>query len=132
MDDLQGVRVAGPLAPYARGFAGELARLGYRSGPAQKQLLLAAQLSGWLADAGLGAADLDTAAIGAYLTARHVAGYGEFVTPRALVPLLGYLRRLGVAPVAEALVPQTLAEELLDGYRRWPSEGFGSRWPAAI
>ena len=119
MDDLQGVRVAGPLAPYARGFAGELGRLGYRSDPAQKQLQLAAQLSGWLADAGLDAADLDAAAIGAYLTARHAAGYGEFVTPRALAPLLEYLRRVGVAPLPEASVPQTLAEELLDGYRRW-------------
>ena len=48
MDDLQGVRVAGPLAPYAREFAGELARLGYRSDPAQKQLRLAAHPSGWL------------------------------------------------------------------------------------
>ena len=119
MDDLQGVRVAGPLASYARGFAGELARLGYRSGPAQKQLQLAVQLSGWLAAASLNAADLDAAAIGAYLTARRAAGYGEFVTPRALAPLLGYLRRLRVALLPEAPVPQTLAEELLDGYRCW-------------
>lgn len=42
MDDFHGVRVAGQLAPYAQGFAAELARLGYRSGPAQKQLQLAA------------------------------------------------------------------------------------------
>jgi integrase/recombinase XerD len=55
MDGRYGVRVAGPLAPYAQGFAGELTRLGYRSCPAQKQLQLAAQLSGWLADAGLDA-----------------------------------------------------------------------------
>jgi integrase/recombinase XerD len=119
MDGLYGVRVAGPLALYAQGFAVELARLGYRSGPAQKQLQLAAQLSGWLADAGLGAADLDAAAIEAYLAARHAAGYGEFVTPRALVPLMGYLRRLGVAPLLGTPVPQTLAEELLDGFGRW-------------
>ena len=49
MDDPHGVRVAGPLGPYAQGFAGELARLGYRSGPAQEHLVLATQLSGWLA-----------------------------------------------------------------------------------
>jgi integrase/recombinase XerD len=119
MNGRYGVRGAGPLMPYARGFAGELTRLGYRSGPAQKHLQLAAQLSGWLADAGLDAAGLNGAAVEAYLTARRAAGYGEFVTPRALAPLLGYLRRLGVAPLPEAPVPQTLAEELLDGYRRW-------------
>jgi integrase/recombinase XerD len=119
MDDLHGVRVAGPLGSYAQGFAGELARLGYRSGPAQKQLRLATQLSGWLADAGRGAADLDAPAIERYLAARRAAGYGEYVTLRALAPLLGYLRRLGVAPLPEAPVPRTPAEELLDGYRRW-------------
>src|SRR5262249_59325111 len=117
MDDLQGVRVAGPLAPYARGFAGELARLGYRSDPAQKQLRLAAQLSGWLADAGLDAAGLDAAAIGAYLTARHAAGYGEVVTPRAPSPLLEYLRTLGAAPLPEAPVPHTPAGALLGWFR---------------
>src|SRR2546429_5052331 len=106
MDGLYGVRVAGPLAPYAQGFAVELARLGYRSGPAQKQLQLTVQLSGWLADAGLDAADLDAAAIEAYLAARNAAGHGEFVTPRALVPLMGYLRRLGVGPLPETPVPQ--------------------------
>jgi site-specific recombinase XerD len=119
MDDLHGVRVAGPLAPYARGFAVELARLGYRSGPTQKQLRLAAHLSRWLDDAGLDAADLDAAAIEAYLAARHAAGYGEFITPRALAPLLGYLRRLGVTPPPEVSAPETLADELLAGYGGW-------------
>jgi integrase/recombinase XerD len=117
--DVHGVRVAGPLAPYAQGFAAELTRLGYRSGPAQKQLQLAARLSEWLDAAGLGAADLEETAIEAYLAARRAAGYGEFVTPRALAPLLGYLRKLGVAPLPETPVPQNLAEELLDGYRCW-------------
>lgn len=31
----------------------------------------------------------------------------------------GYLRRLGVAPQPAVLAPQTWAEELVDGYRRW-------------
>jgi site-specific recombinase XerD len=118
MDDLDGVCVSGPLAPYAQGLAVELARLGYRSGWARKQLRLAAHLSGWLADAGLDGADLGAAAIEAYLAARRAAGCGEFVTPRGLVPLLGYLRGLGVIPQGTR-VPQTLVEELLDGYGRW-------------
>ena len=42
MDVVDGVRVTGPLALHARGFAGELARLGFTRGSAQKQLQLAA------------------------------------------------------------------------------------------
>lgn len=132
MDDFHGVRVAGPLAPYAQGFAAELARLGYRSGPAQKQLQLAARLSGWLDDAGLGAADLEGTAVEAYLAARRATGYGEFVTPRALAPLLGYLRKLGVAPLPETPVPQNLARSFwtVIAVGWWPSAGFGAQSPA--
>ena len=118
MDDLHGVRVAGPLALYARGFAAELARLGYSSWWAQRQLRLAAHLGGWLDAAGLDAAALDAAAIGAYVAARRAAGHGEFVTPGGLALLLGYLRGLGVVP-PEASAPQTLSGELLAGYGRW-------------
>jgi site-specific recombinase XerD len=41
------------------------------------------------------------------------------VTVKALVPLLGYLRGLGVVPQPEVPGPQTPAEELLEDYRRW-------------
>src|SRR5438093_412496 len=58
MDVVDGVRVTGPLAPYARGFAVELARLGFTRGSAQKPLQLAAHVSRWLGDAGLGAGDV--------------------------------------------------------------------------
>jgi site-specific recombinase XerD len=119
MDDLHGVRVAGPLALYARGFAAELARLGYSTWWAQKQLQMAAQLSGWLGKAGLDASDLDAAAIETYVAARRAARYGEFVTPRALALLLGYLRGLGVVPPPEVSAPPALADELLDSYGRW-------------
>lgn len=119
MEVVNGVRVAGPLALYARGFAGELARLGFTRGSAQKQLALAAQLSGWLGDSGLGAADLDAGVVGAFLGARRAGGYGGFVTPKAVEPLLGYLRRLGAASQPEISAPRTWAEELLEGYRRW-------------
>ena len=57
MDVADGVRVTGPLALHARGFGGELARLGFTRYSAQKQLRLAAHVSRWLGDAGLGAAE---------------------------------------------------------------------------
>ena len=93
--------MAGPLTPYARGFAGELARLGFTEFSARTQLGLAAHLSRWLAAAGLGTAALTTSTVEAYLAARRAAGYTAYLTPRALAPLLGYLRGLGIAPQAE-------------------------------
>ena len=54
-----------------------------------------------------------------YLPARRAAGYTAYLTPRALAPLLGYLRELGVAPEAEIVVPATRAEALLERYRRY-------------
>jgi hypothetical protein len=51
MDVFYGVRMTGPLAPYASGLAGELARLGFTEGSAKGQLGLAAHLSRRLAAA---------------------------------------------------------------------------------
>jgi len=107
MEVVDRVRVTGPPAPYARGFAGELARLGFTRYSAQKQLQLAAHVSGWLGDAGLTVAELDAGAVDGFLAARRAAGHGEFVTPKALAPLLGYLRRLGMVPLPEPAAPQT-------------------------
>src|SRR6516165_2948730 len=117
MDVLYGVRMAGPLAPYARGLAGELARLGFTELSARGQLGLAAHLSRWLEAAGLGTAELTGPAVEAYLAARRASGYTAYLTPKALAPLLGYLRALGVAPDAELAAPRDRAEELLERYR---------------
>lgn len=117
MGVLYGVRMTGPLAPYARGLAGELARLGFTEFSARGQLGLAAHLSRWLGAAGLGTAALTTPVVGAYLAARRAAGYTAYLTPKALVPLLGYLRGLGVVPQAEIAAPAAPAEVLLEQYR---------------
>jgi integrase/recombinase XerD len=119
MDDLQAVRMVGPLGLYARGFAGELARLGFTRLSAQKQLGLAAHLSRWLGDAGLGVADLATPAVDAFLAARRAAGYREYLTAKALAPLLGYLRGLGVTPRPESRAPQSVSAVLVEDYRCW-------------
>ena len=119
MDGLYGVRMTGPLAPHATGLAGELARLGFTEMSARGQLGLAAHLSRWLAAAGLGTMALTAPVAEEYLAARRAAGYTAYLTPKALAPLLGYLRGLGVAPEAEIAVPATQAEALLERYRRY-------------
>ena len=119
MDVVDGVRVTGPLAPYARGFAVELARLGFTRGSAQKQLQLAAHVSRWLGDAGLGTADLDACAVDGFLAARRAAGHGEFITPKALAPLLGYLRGLDAAPQPE--LSGALRRNITRQRHSWPN-----------
>ena len=86
---------------------------------ARAQLGLAAHLSRWLAAAGLGTMALTAPVAEEYLAARRAAGYTAYLTPKALAPLLGYLRELGVAPEAEIAVPATQSEALLERYRRY-------------
>jgi integrase/recombinase XerD len=118
MDDVHAVGMAGPLGPYARGFAAELTRLGFTRLSAQKQMGLAAHLSRWLGDAGLGVADLATPVVDVFLVARRAA-YRDLLTAKALVPLLGYLRGLGVVPQPESRALQGLAAVVLERYRCW-------------
>ena len=93
-------RVHGPLAPYAGGFRVELERLGYTPLTAATHVRLMAHLSRWLAREGAEASGLTPAVVEAYFAERRSAGYAGHVTGRALRPLLGYLRRLGVVPPA--------------------------------
>ena len=116
MRDPSRVRVDGPLAPFAAGFAAELERVGYTRNAAALQLLLMAQLSGWLAQERLTASALTPGRVEAFAAARRTAGCGTHRSAKALAPLLVYLHRLGVvAAVAEAEV--TAVEALLARYR---------------
>jgi site-specific recombinase XerD len=118
MGDPSRVRVTGPLAAFAGGFAAELARLGYRPNAAANQLQLMAHLSRWMDAGQLEVAGLTPPVMEAFLAARRAEGYVLWLSPRALVPLLGYLRRLGVAP-QPAPVPVTPAEALLGRYQHY-------------
>ena len=111
-------RIPGPLSPYAGGFEGELARLGFTPWSARHQMRLVADLSSWLADAGLDVAGLADAVAGQYAAVRRTAGM-KYRTPEAFRPLLGYLRRLGVSPEPAPAVPATPAESLLEEFGAW-------------
>jgi integrase/recombinase XerD len=119
MHDPSRVRVSGPLEAFASGFAAELARLGYRRTPATLQLQLMARASRWLAREGLGADALTSEVVERFLAERRAAGYTNYVTARAMAPLLGYLRGLGVAPVASPRVAVGAVEVLLADYRAY-------------
>jgi integrase/recombinase XerD len=104
--------VRGPLAPYAEGFREELLGQGYSWGSAAHQIHLMAHLSRWLEAQGLGPAALDEHLTGQFLAARRADGYAALRSARALAPLLGYLRGLGVVPPPRVPVLQTPADRL--------------------
>ena len=91
------IRVLGPLAPFAAGFADELARQGYTPHSARYQMRLMAHLSRWLVHEGLDAGDLRTTEVERFLRSRRAAGYTCQLSIKAVRPILAYLRIGGVA-----------------------------------
>lgn len=123
MDSRSGVRrgpisVGGPLAPFADGLRRDLAGQGYAPDTITDHIRLFADLSDWLSGRGLVGADLTVPVADAFLLARRAAGRRAGVTPRGLAPVLGYLRRVQVAPPPVAVPAATPLEVLLAEYRR--------------
>jgi site-specific recombinase XerD len=108
--------VVGPLERYSSGFADELAGAGYLANSRASQLQLMAHVSRWLHGEGLGPDALGGEVIERFLAARRAAGYTSGLVPKALAPVLGYLRGIGVTPPEHAPL-LTGAEALLERYR---------------
>ena len=63
--------------------------------------------------------DLSMAQVDRFLSDRRSAGARKLKTRKALGPILGYLRGLGLAPAAEAPVEDGPAGEILNRYRQF-------------
>ena len=100
------------LEDYEEGFLAELAGLGYASRSREAQRYLVRHLSRWLVMRGLAVSELSEEVAGQYVAARR-RERSHLRSERALRPLLGYLRGLGIVPAAEAPVPETAGEVLL-------------------
>src|SRR2546429_2680627 len=109
--------VSGPLAAYAEGFHAALVGQGYTLNSAGFQLWLMAHLSRWLTSQGLGPSELSTATLERFLEARRDAGYMQWLSMRAMAPLLGYLRQVGVVAAPEPPPAATPVDRLLERYR---------------
>ena len=113
------VRVTGPLAPFAAGFRQELANDGYTPNAASNQLQLMAHASRWLDGRGLGVEELTPARVEEFLAHRRAEGYTLWLSSKAVVPMLDYLRGLGVVPTPTPSARATEAEHLQEDYRAY-------------
>ena len=118
MTDPLRVRVCGPLELYARDFGAELLRLGYTRVSAAFQLRLMAHLSRWLVEESAKIAELTPGVIERFFSARRATGYTNYRTPKALEPLLKFLRTLGAVPPPPVTEPTAL-EAVLERYRTY-------------
>ena len=91
-------RVQGPLAPYAAAFWEELAGCSYAARSAEAHLLLMARLSRWLEQTRLDPGELGPAQVDEFLRWNHAEGYRFPKSARGAMPLLVFLRGLGVVP----------------------------------
>jgi integrase/recombinase XerD len=110
-------KVHSPLDGYVDGFRDELLRLGYTPLTAAGHVRLMAHLSRWLAREELPTSTLTSSTVDGYFAERRAAGYVNERTPRALQPLMSYLRRLGVVPPEPPRTPTGPLEVLLSQYQ---------------
>lgn len=113
------VRLTGPLTPYAAGFRRELERLGYTHNAASSQLQLMAHASRWLESQGLDVDHLTPGRVEEFLAHRRAEGYVLWRSTKAMVPMLEFLRGLGVVPTPARSVPVGEAERLQEHYRAY-------------
>jgi site-specific recombinase XerD len=116
-------RRPGLLGPQVEGYQGWLLGLGYTPATVRNMLKELGQVGCWMASEDLAAGDLDEARLVEFRAFRRQAGYRRVVGPRALLPLLRYLREIGVTPAA---LPSTAPlDELICRYHRWMLEERG-------
>jgi site-specific recombinase XerD len=118
MSDPLRVRMSGPLSIFAASFFEELQGRGYRPGTAAKQLQLMAHLSRWMAAHDLELDDLRGVEIERFVQERTTR-WAQLASTRALVPLLGYLRGLGVVPSPASREAATPAGALVERYAEY-------------
>ena len=114
---MSGTRRKARLGPQVEGYRAWLADRGYTPATVRNMLKDLGQVGVWMSGAGLEAVQLDEDAMAAFLASRQVAGRRRALGPRAMIPLLSYLREAGVTPAAKP--PQTLLGALLGEYRIW-------------
>lgn len=108
-----------PVTALSSGFEEDLRRQGYAAGTIWKQRRLLNDLIGWLVGRHLPIGSLSMAQVDQFLADRRAAGVRRLKTRKALGPILGHLRGLGLVPAAEAAVENDPAHTILNRYRQF-------------
>lgn len=117
MSNVSWVQGGGPLAPFADGYAAELAQLGFTRNSVVTHVVLMGQLSRWMTEVGLEVGGMAEERVEGFFDARRALGQRRVPTGRTLVPMFNYLRAQRAVPAAAASV-LTPIEDLLACYRR--------------
>lgn len=107
----------GQLAGQVEEYRGWLEQRGYTPGTMRNMLKDLGKVGRWLHGQGLSATDLNEKVLSAFLSDLRESGAKRVPGPRAMVPLLEFLRHCGVSPAAAPV--STPLGTLLDDYRRW-------------
>lgn len=116
-------RKPGELRPHVEGYRVWLAQQGYTPQTIRNMLKDLGQVGRWLSAQGLAAAQLNEESVAVFLASRQAAGQRRVPGARAMVPLLSYLRDIGV--VEHALSSSTPLDDLLTRYRSWMVQDRG-------
>jgi len=108
-----------PATALSNGLEEDLRRQGYAASTIWKQRRLLNDLMGWLQGQALAMGDLSMAQVDRFMADRRAAGVRKLKTRKALGPILGHLRGLGLAPAAEAPLEDGPAGEILHRYRQF-------------
>jgi integrase/recombinase XerD len=118
MDRASGVRVKGPLAPYASGFREQLFGWEYSPPSAATHLVLMAQLSRWLEAEKLCPVELTPERVQEFLSANRAQGHRFPKSSRGSEPLVNFLRAEGAVPAAAGPVLSS-TDEVLERFRSY-------------
>ena len=110
-------RKPGQLGLHVESYRSWLGRMGYTPLTVRNMLKDLGQVGLWMSGEGLQETQLDEDVMAAFLATRHAVGHRRVLGPRAMTPLLSYLREAGATPAAKP--PQTPLGVLLAGYRTW-------------
>jgi len=110
-------RKPGELGPHVEGYREWLTQRGYTPLTVRSMLADLGQVGRWMSREALVTAQLDEDAMVAFLAARHAHRGRRELGPRAMVPLLTFLREVGVTPAGQP--SHTPLAVLLGKYRRW-------------
>lgn len=88
--------VLGPLGGHSAGYRKELAGLGYSPWTASAHMYLMADVSRWLDENEVAPEAFTSVRVNQFLASRRAAGQHRRLSPRGLIPLLGYLQAAGV------------------------------------